>query len=123
MQILDGKATSQAIRAELMVAVENRRLKGQKIPHLVAVLIGNDGGSLTYVGAKVKACKEIGFESTGHGCGFGGEDFSLSTKKLSINICDTGKEVIATVMTNDTEDPEELYEGKIQGALKFIKQM
>jgi methylenetetrahydrofolate dehydrogenase (NADP+) / methenyltetrahydrofolate cyclohydrolase len=64
MQLLDGKATSQAIRNELMEAVRMRREKGQKIPHLAAVIVGNDGGSLTYVGAKVRACKEIGFEST-----------------------------------------------------------
>lgn len=64
MQILDGKETSQAIRLELAKAVEERRVKGQKLPHLAAVLVGNDGGSLTYVGAKVKACQEIGFDST-----------------------------------------------------------
>lgn len=64
MQILDGKETSKAIRQELAEAVQLRKEKGQKIPHLVAVLVGNDGGSLTYVGAKVRACKEIGFEST-----------------------------------------------------------
>lgn len=64
MQILDGKATSQAIRNELIEAVRTRKENGQKIPHLAAVIVGNDGGSLTYVGAKVRACKEIGFEST-----------------------------------------------------------
>ncbi|RFC53507.1 bifunctional 5,10-methylenetetrahydrofolate dehydrogenase/5,10-methenyltetrahydrofolate cyclohydrolase [Brumimicrobium aurantiacum] len=64
MQILDGKETSKAIRQELAEAVEARKAKGQKIPHLAAVLVGNDGGSLTYVGAKVRACKEIGFESS-----------------------------------------------------------
>ena len=64
MQLLDGKATSQAIRQELMEAVQLRKENGQKIPHLAAVIVGNDGGSLTYVGAKVRACKEIGFEST-----------------------------------------------------------
>jgi methylenetetrahydrofolate dehydrogenase (NADP+)/methenyltetrahydrofolate cyclohydrolase len=64
MQLLDGKATSQAIRNELIAAVKARRENGQKIPHLAAVIVGNDGGSLTYVGAKVRACKEIGFEST-----------------------------------------------------------
>lgn len=64
MQLLDGKATSQAIRNELIEAVRERRETGQKIPHLAAVIVGNDGGSLTYVGAKVRACKEIGFEST-----------------------------------------------------------
>lgn len=64
MQLLDGKETSKSIRQELAEAVEKRKENGQKTPHLAAVLVGNDGGSLTYVGAKVKACKEIGFEST-----------------------------------------------------------
>ena len=64
MQILDGKSTSVAIREELSQAVQQRKSQNKKIPHLVAVLVGNDGGSLTYVGAKVRACKEIGFEST-----------------------------------------------------------
>ncbi|XOV67436.1 MAG: bifunctional 5,10-methylenetetrahydrofolate dehydrogenase/5,10-methenyltetrahydrofolate cyclohydrolase [Fluviicola sp.] len=64
MQLLDGKATAQAIRAELKKAVEERKSNGKKIPHLAAVLVGSDGGSLTYVNAKVKACDEIGFEST-----------------------------------------------------------
>lgn len=64
MQILDGKTTSGEIKIELKEAVEQRKNEGKKIPHLVAVLVGNDGGSLTYVGAKVRACKEIGFNST-----------------------------------------------------------
>ncbi|MDX2361804.1 MAG: tetrahydrofolate dehydrogenase/cyclohydrolase catalytic domain-containing protein [Crocinitomicaceae bacterium] len=64
MQLLDGKATAQDIREELRVAVEQRKANGKKVPHLVAVLVGNDGGSLTYVNAKVKACDQIGFESS-----------------------------------------------------------
>lgn len=64
MQVLDGKSTSIAIREELSQAVQHRKLKHKKIPHLAAVIVGNDGGSLTYVGAKVRACNEIGFEST-----------------------------------------------------------
>jgi len=64
MQLLDGKATSQSIKLELAQAVEKRKKEGKKIPHLAAVLVGEDGGSLTYVGAKVKACEEIGFKST-----------------------------------------------------------
>ncbi|HLW39791.1 MAG TPA: tetrahydrofolate dehydrogenase/cyclohydrolase catalytic domain-containing protein [Brumimicrobium sp.] len=64
MQILDGKETAKAIREELALAVKERKENGKKTPHLAAVLVGNDGGSLTYVGAKVKACQEIGFEST-----------------------------------------------------------
>lgn len=64
MQLLNGKATAEAIRTELKEAVEGRKAAGRKIPHLAAVLVGNDGGSLTYVNAKVKACNEIGFKST-----------------------------------------------------------
>lgn len=64
MQLLDGKATAQQIKMELHAAIEARKAKGVKIPHLVAILVGNDGGSMTYVNAKVKACEEIGFEST-----------------------------------------------------------
>ena len=64
MQLLDGKATAEQIRTELKKAVNERRAQGQKIPHLAAVLVGTDGGSMTYVNAKVKACDEIGFESS-----------------------------------------------------------
>ncbi len=64
MKLLDGKATAAEIKAELRNAVEQRKSEGKKIPHLAAVLVGNDGGSLTYVNAKVKACGEIGFESS-----------------------------------------------------------
>jgi methylenetetrahydrofolate dehydrogenase (NADP+)/methenyltetrahydrofolate cyclohydrolase len=64
MQILDGRATAEIIRKELSDAVQERKRNGKKIPHLAAILVGNDGGSLTYVGAKVKACDQIGFEST-----------------------------------------------------------
>jgi methylenetetrahydrofolate dehydrogenase (NADP+)/methenyltetrahydrofolate cyclohydrolase len=64
MQLLDGKATALEIRQELATAVKERKIEGKKIPHLAAILVGNDGGSVTYVNAKVKACEEIGFEST-----------------------------------------------------------
>lgn len=64
MQILDGKKTAKEIKIELTEAVKQRKLDGRKIPHLAAILVGNDGGSMTYVAAKVKACEEIGFEST-----------------------------------------------------------
>lgn len=64
MQLLDGKATSEEIKKELAFAVQERKKNGKKIPHLAAILVGNDGGSMTYVNAKVKACEQIGFEST-----------------------------------------------------------
>ena len=64
MVLLDGKRTSQEIKQELAESVNQRKKEGKKIPHLAAILVGNDGGSVTYVNAKVKACEEIGFEST-----------------------------------------------------------
>jgi methylenetetrahydrofolate dehydrogenase (NADP+)/methenyltetrahydrofolate cyclohydrolase len=64
MNLLDGKAVATQIKLELAEAVKQRKEQGKKIPHLAAVLVGNDGGSLTYVNAKVKACEECGFEST-----------------------------------------------------------
>lgn len=64
MQLLDGKATSEEIKKELSLAILDRKQNGKKIPHLAAILVGNDGGSMTYVNAKVKACEQIGFEST-----------------------------------------------------------
>ena len=64
MIILDGKKTSNDIKEELAVEVSQLLFAGGKKPHLAAILIGNDGASETYVGAKVKACEKVGFKST-----------------------------------------------------------
>ncbi|WP_103867484.1 bifunctional 5,10-methylenetetrahydrofolate dehydrogenase/5,10-methenyltetrahydrofolate cyclohydrolase [Aquimarina sp. I32.4] len=64
MEILDGKKVSNDIKNEIAVEVEKMKERGEKVPHLAAVLVGNDGASLTYVGSKVRACERIGFEST-----------------------------------------------------------
>lgn len=64
MQILDGKKASQAIRDELKLDTAQLGVEGKKLPHLVAILVGNNGASETYVAAKVKACEEVGFKST-----------------------------------------------------------
>jgi methylenetetrahydrofolate dehydrogenase (NADP+)/methenyltetrahydrofolate cyclohydrolase len=64
MQRLNGKDTALQIRKELQEKVLIRKELGKKTPHLAAVLVGSDGGSLSYVTAKVKACEEIGFDST-----------------------------------------------------------
>ena len=63
-KILDGKATSLAIEAELTEAVQARLAQGMKRPHLAAVLVGDNPASRAYVGHKVKACARVGFEST-----------------------------------------------------------
>src|SRR5438105_4480200 len=64
MKLLDGKLASQAIKNDLKNKVEELKKLGNKIPHLAAVLVGNNGASETYVASKVKSCEEIGFKST-----------------------------------------------------------
>ena len=64
MIVLDGKKTSIALKKEIKLTVDKRINNGKKIPHLAAVLVGNDGASLTYVGSKVRSCEQIGIKST-----------------------------------------------------------
>jgi methylenetetrahydrofolate dehydrogenase (NADP+)/methenyltetrahydrofolate cyclohydrolase len=64
MEILDGKKLSNVIKEEIREAVSLRKEQGLKTPHLAAVLVGNDGASLTYVGSKVRSCEQVGFQST-----------------------------------------------------------
>ncbi|HKP31675.1 MAG TPA: tetrahydrofolate dehydrogenase/cyclohydrolase catalytic domain-containing protein [Chitinophagaceae bacterium] len=64
MEILDGQLVSQATKDDLKLKVAQLKNEGKKIPHLAAILVGNNGASETYVGAKVRACEEIGFKST-----------------------------------------------------------
>ena len=64
MQILDGKKVSQAVKDQLKLDVAQLFTEGKKVPHLAAILVGNDGASETYVASKVKSCEEVGFRST-----------------------------------------------------------
>ncbi len=64
MILLDGKKTSADIKEEIALEVAELKAKDKKAPHLAAIIVGNDGASLTYVNAKVKACERVGFEST-----------------------------------------------------------
>ncbi|HWI92159.1 MAG TPA: bifunctional 5,10-methylenetetrahydrofolate dehydrogenase/5,10-methenyltetrahydrofolate cyclohydrolase [Flavisolibacter sp.] len=64
MQILNGKEASQAIRDSLKLEMAQIAVQGKQVPHLVAVLVGNNGASETYVASKVRACQEVGFKST-----------------------------------------------------------
>lgn len=63
-QILDGKKLSQQLKDEIKAEVDQIKAEGGKIPHLAAVLVGNDGASETYVGHKVSSCEYVGFKST-----------------------------------------------------------
>ncbi|MFL0061570.1 bifunctional methylenetetrahydrofolate dehydrogenase/methenyltetrahydrofolate cyclohydrolase FolD [Tenacibaculum maritimum] len=64
MVLLDGKKTAADIKEEIALEVAELKRMNQKTPHLAAVIVGDDGASLTYVNAKVKACERVGFEST-----------------------------------------------------------
>ena len=61
---LDGKQTSNDIKEEIKATVSEMKARGERVPHLAAVLVGNDGASLTYVGSKVRSCEYVGFDST-----------------------------------------------------------
>ena len=64
MIILDGKKTSNEIKEEIKITVNSMKASGKRPPHLAAILVGNDGASLTYVGSKVRSCEYVGFDST-----------------------------------------------------------
>ena len=64
MKLLDGKKISNDIKTEITAEVNKMKANKEKVPHLAAIIVGNDGASLTYVGSKVKACELVGFEST-----------------------------------------------------------
>ncbi len=64
MQLLDGTACSQEIRQEIAKEVESLKSEGKRVPHLAAVLVGDDGASQNYVAMKIRDCEEIGFNST-----------------------------------------------------------
>ena len=64
MIILDGKETAQDLKEEIKISVASIQENNQRPPHLAAVIVGNDGASLTYVGSKVRSCEYVGFDST-----------------------------------------------------------
>ncbi|WP_369048635.1 bifunctional methylenetetrahydrofolate dehydrogenase/methenyltetrahydrofolate cyclohydrolase FolD [Tenacibaculum sp. UWU-22] len=64
MILLDGRKTAADIKEEIALEVAELKKQEKKVPHLAAIIVGNDGGSLTYVNAKVKACERVGFDST-----------------------------------------------------------
>lgn len=64
MQLIDGKVVSAAVKEEIAAEVQQLLAEGRKRPHLVAILVGHDGGSEAYVAGKVRDCADCGFKST-----------------------------------------------------------
>lgn len=116
MRILDGKKTAEAVRQEIKKDVAAWVAKGNKKPHLAAVLVGDNGASLTYVNAKIKDCEEVGFKS--------------SLIKLSDTITEAELlEQIEKLNNDDSLDgyivqlplPKHINEGKITQAISPLK--
>ncbi|HLU90060.1 MAG TPA: tetrahydrofolate dehydrogenase/cyclohydrolase catalytic domain-containing protein, partial [Cyclobacteriaceae bacterium] len=83
--IIDGKKTSEEIKNEIANRVQEIKANGGKVPHLAAVLVGEDPASQTYVGAKVKACEQVGYASTLVRLGEGVSEEELLAKVEEIN--------------------------------------
>ena len=64
MVLLDGKKISEEIKNEIKFSVEKLVVNGQRPPHLAAILVGQDGASLTYIGSKIRSCDQVGFKSS-----------------------------------------------------------
>ena len=116
MQLIDGKLIAAQIKQEIAEEVAQIKTDGGKTPHLAAVLVGHDGGSETYVAAKVQACEDVGFKST--------------LIRYEDNV--TEQELLACVekLNNDTDIdgfivqlplPEHISEDKITEAIDYRK--
>lgn len=64
MILLDGKKTSDEIKREIRVSVDSLIVNKERPPHLAAILVGDDGASLTYIGSKIRSCDQVGFKSS-----------------------------------------------------------
>lgn len=85
MTILDGKKISNDIKGEIAAEVSKMKQRGEKVPHLAAIIVGNDGASLTYVNSKVQSCKQVGFESSLYRMSSTVSEFELIEKINELN--------------------------------------
>ena len=85
MTILDGKKVSNEIQEEIALEVQKMKERGEKVPHLAAIIVGNDGASLTYVNSKVRACKRVGFESSEYRMSSNTSELELLAKIEELN--------------------------------------
>ncbi|WP_029035500.1 bifunctional 5,10-methylenetetrahydrofolate dehydrogenase/5,10-methenyltetrahydrofolate cyclohydrolase [Salinimicrobium terrae] len=85
MTLLDGKKLSNDIQEEIALEVQKMKKRGEKVPHLAAIIVGSDGASLTYVNAKVNACKRVGFESSEYRMSSNTSELELLAKIEELN--------------------------------------
>ena len=116
MQILDGKKIANDVKREIADEVAKLKLQHKKIPHLAAILVGNNGASETYVNAKVKACEKVGFRSTLIRLK---ED--VSEEKLIKNIINLNNNIEIDGFIVQLPLPDHIDEMKIKNAIKPSK--
>jgi len=112
MELLDGKKTAAAVKDELREKVLQLKNNGSRVPHLAAILVGDDGGSITYVNAKVKACEYIGFEST-----LIKYDNTISEKELLEKVEELNQDDAVDGFIVQLPLPEHIDEGKVTLAI------
>ena len=86
MQLLDGKLVSQAVKDDLRQRTKILLTEYKKVPHLAAILIGNDGASETYVASKIKNCAETGFKSSMHRFDDNTDEETIISKIIELNM-------------------------------------
>jgi methylenetetrahydrofolate dehydrogenase (NADP+) / methenyltetrahydrofolate cyclohydrolase len=110
--IIDGKKTASEIRQEIAEKVKSLISEGKKVPHLAAILVGNDGSSETYVRNKVKDCEEVGFRST-----LIRYDDKVSEKELLSKIADLNSDADVDAFIVQLPLPEHISENRVIEAI------
>ncbi len=114
--LIDGKKTAAEIKSEITATVSSMKAKGIRVPHLAAVLVGNDGGSETYVSHKVKDCAEVGFVST-----LVRFDASVSETELLAKVRDLNDNPEIDGLIVQLPLPEHISENKIIESISPLK--
>lgn len=114
--LIDGKKTAAEIKSEITATVSSMKAKGIRVPHLAAVLVGNDGGSETYVSHKVKDCAEVGFVST-----LVRFDASVSETELLAKVRELNDNPEIDGLIVQLPLPEHISENKIIGSISPLK--
>ena len=116
VQILNGNEVSKHIRLEIKAEVEKLKAAGKKVPHLAAILVGEDGASRTYVNAKEKDCHEVGYDSTVLRF-----DASISEEELLVEIDKINKNADIDGLIVQLPLPKHINTNKVTQAIDWRK--
>lgn len=116
MQLIDGKKINTEVKAEIAKEVENLISQGKKRPNLAVIIVGNDGASATYVGSKIKTCKELGFDSTDISY-----PESISEEEILVKIEEINKDSSIDGLIVQLPLPKHISEDRIIEAIDYKK--